>query len=275
MNQSSREPDRFRFIRRAANGLRKVAAGLRPFNESVWPGVRNDLFVAHESIYHFFSRFSYDKSVLDAGCGTGYGAIHLARSDARSVTGIDIDPLSIRYARRHFVANNLEFCVGNLQSLLFADRSFELVVASNALEHLRMPTLFLHDLHRVLTTDGTAMIAVPPILSAQDLSVHANIHYHRSNLTVDDWLELFRDSNFEVECYSHRAFRDVAPHFESPRSSALSVSDFEFVATTRDGFYSRPSITAIFALKVAPAKWESVDARASGTAAAETGRRSR
>ncbi len=29
-------------LHRALNGIRKVAAGLRPFSESVWPGVRND-----------------------------------------------------------------------------------------------------------------------------------------------------------------------------------------------------------------------------------------
>lgn len=37
-------------IVRTINGLRKVAAGLKPFSESVWPGVRNDLFVANQSI---------------------------------------------------------------------------------------------------------------------------------------------------------------------------------------------------------------------------------
>src|SRR6266566_3430102 len=78
------------WLHRALNGIRKVAAGLRPFSESVWPGVRNDLFVAHESIYRFFANDVRNRDVLDAGCGTGYGSHILARSGAKSVVGVDL-----------------------------------------------------------------------------------------------------------------------------------------------------------------------------------------
>jgi len=63
---------RFRYWhKRFLNGMRKVASGLRPFNESVWPGVRNDLFVAHESLYQLAAPYAAGARVLDAGCGTG------------------------------------------------------------------------------------------------------------------------------------------------------------------------------------------------------------
>ena len=89
-------------LARAINPIRKVAAGLRPFSESVWPGVRNDLFVAHESIYRYFGERVRGLEVLDAGCGTGYGSRILAESGARHVVGIDLDRHDIRYARRHY-----------------------------------------------------------------------------------------------------------------------------------------------------------------------------
>src|SRR5262249_45035184 len=89
-------------IRRLRNGVAKVAAGLTPFGESVWPGVRNDLFVAHESIYAYFATFAQGRRVLDAGCGAGYGALALARAGARSVLAVDIDRRNIAYGRRHF-----------------------------------------------------------------------------------------------------------------------------------------------------------------------------
>ncbi len=56
---------RARRTQRILNGLRKVTAGLRPFGESVWPGVRNDLFVAHESIYRFASPYARGANVLE------------------------------------------------------------------------------------------------------------------------------------------------------------------------------------------------------------------
>jgi ubiquinone/menaquinone biosynthesis C-methylase UbiE len=237
------------WLQRASNGIRKVASGLRPFGESVWPGVRNDLFVAHESIYQFFSNFAKGKRLLDGGCGTGYGAFHLAKSGALSVTAIDADRLSIRYARKHSVADNLTFDVGDLEELPYQQASFDLVVTSNALEHLRNPSRFLQGLCRVLTSDGKAIIAVPPILNDQDVSVHARIHYHRSNLTIDQWLHVFRAANFDPQCYAHRVRKGILPQFESPHPSMLSVDDFEFTVTTRDGLYSVPAITAVFVLQ--------------------------
>ena len=146
------------WLQRASNGIRKVASGLRPFGESVWPGVRNDLFVAHESIDRFFSNFAKGRRLLDGGCGTGYGAFHLAKNGAFSVAAIDADRLSIRYARKHFAADNLTFDVGDLEELPYQRASFDLVVSSNALEHLRNPSRFLQGLQRVLTSDGKAII---------------------------------------------------------------------------------------------------------------------
>jgi 2-polyprenyl-3-methyl-5-hydroxy-6-metoxy-1,4-benzoquinol methylase len=110
---------------RIVNGIRKAAAGLRPFNESVWPGVRNDLFVAHESIYHFAASFARGKRVLDAGCGTGYGSSVLG-DVAVSVIGVDIDARSVGYARRHFKRPGVSFEVMDLENIHF-EGSFDLV----------------------------------------------------------------------------------------------------------------------------------------------------
>ncbi len=122
-------------VRRLLNGLRKVAAGLRPFNESVWPGVENDLLVAHRSIYRFFAGFVAGRDVLDAGCGTGYGSAVLADAGARSVLGVDVDRLSVAYAQRRFRRANLTFRRADCEQL-------ELPVIRRPvglLEHARAP----------------------------------------------------------------------------------------------------------------------------------------
>jgi len=102
---------------RALNGIRKVAAGLRPFSESVWPGVRNDLFVAHESIYRFFASDVGNLDILDAGCGTGYGSHLLAEAGAESVIGVDLDRRNIAFARKRYSAPNLSFAVADIEEL--------------------------------------------------------------------------------------------------------------------------------------------------------------
>ena len=236
-----------RALQRLTNGLRKVAAGLRPFNESVWPGVRNDLFVAHESIYAWVAALARGARVLDAGCGTGYGSALLAEGGARRVVGVDIDRRTIRYARRRHPS--IEFRVGDIERLDLPPDSFDLVVASNAAEHLHDPARFVRGMREVLSADGTLIVAVPPIYTSHDRDVHGAIHYHRSNLTIDEWVAAFERGGFAVQCVAHRARPGVAPDFASPFPSELTRGDFEFAETDRDGLYAEPCITAIFRLR--------------------------
>jgi SAM-dependent methyltransferase len=238
-----------RLLARGTNGIRKIVAGLRPFNESVWPGVRNDLFVAHESIYDFFGCFADGRDVFDGGCGTGYGSARLAAAGARSVLGVDLDPSSIRYARRHYASDRVTFQIGDLECLSLADSSIDLAVASNSLEHLDHPERFLESLARYLRPGGVAILAVPPIYTGADLATHASIHYHRSNLTVEEWLSRIRDAGFQVACYAHRAAANRNPDFSSPFRSRLQVTDFVFTPTNACELRSTPSITAVFVAK--------------------------
>lgn len=237
------------WITRTTNGLRKVAAGLRPFSESVWPGVRNDLFVAHESIYGFFEAFCFDRRVIDAGCGTGYGAYQLAIAGAKEVIGIDIDERNIRFARDHYRAPNLKFESGDIQDLHSQVGQADVIVGSNSLEHLNNPAEFMRRALRVVG-DGTVIVAVPPIFTTADASVHADIHYHRSNLSVQQWLSLFAREAWSVDCFAHRRrSRELQIDFASPFQSRLQTSDFVVEKSSPEDLYEQGAITAIFAVR--------------------------
>jgi SAM-dependent methyltransferase len=237
----------------AWNSARKLAAGLTPHGESVWPGVRNDLFVAHESIYSFFSSFVAGKRVLDAACGTGYGSATMAAAGAVHVVGVDLDPRSLRYARRHFGRQKLEFRLADCERLEFAPGSFDLIVSSNTLEHLHHPEPFLAGAHRLLSVGGGLVVAVPPITDRRSLAEHHGIRYHRSNLSIDAWLTLFEASGWGAEAYRHVVREGVTLDFSSPFESKVRAEEFEFPRSDRNGLYDRPTITAIFVLSAAAA----------------------
>jgi SAM-dependent methyltransferase len=236
---------------RAMNGLRKVAAGLRPFSESVWPGARTDLFVAHESLYELFALHAKGRVVLDAGCGTGYGACKVAESGASQVLGLDVDSRSIAFARKRYVHSHLEFRVDDIEQLSVPAASFDLVIASNSLEHLRTPTLFFRRLRGILRRGGSAFVAVPPIYGAKEAEIHAGIHYHRSNLSVSEWADLIRQEGFAVSGYIHQARGPIMPNVYSHRPSRLASTDFSFVHVPVERLWLEPSITAVFHLTVA------------------------
>jgi SAM-dependent methyltransferase len=237
-------------LARVRNGLAKAFAGLRPFNESVWPGVRNDLFVAHESIYVFASQFAAGARVLDAACGTGYGTARLLASGAVSIDGVDIDVATVRYARRHSPDSRVRFQVGDLEKQPLPLGSFDLVVSSNTLEHLRRPDSFLQRLASSLAPGGRVVVALPPIYSESDLAVHARIAYHRSSLSVRAWHDLFRSLGWSVTLFGQRLAAEFGtPDFTSPYSSRLRAEDFSFVPLGLDAFYEKPSIGAIYVLR--------------------------
>ncbi len=235
-------------VRRLLNGLRKVAAGLRPFNESVWPGVENDLLVAHRSIYRFFAGFVAGRDVLDAGCGTGYGSAVLADARARSVLGVDVDRLSVAYARRSFRRPNLEFRRADCERLELPPSSVDLAVSSNVLEHLREPQMFLEALHLILRPGGEALVAVPPIFSQHDLELHQGIGYHRSNLTVSAWSELLHATGWRVEVFRHDHPRAGRIDFASPFAATTQDDEFSFSPADLASVERELPITVIFRL---------------------------
>ena len=233
-------------LRRLYNGMRRIAAGLPPAEEAVWPGVRNDLFVAHESVYRFATQFAVDRRVLDAACGTGYGSHILASAGATDVLGIDLNSRRVRYAVRTFRAPNLRYRVGDCHELRLPPRSVELIVSSNTLEHLAQPALFLSGAARALTIGGQLLVVVPPVLSECDVAVHSANRYHESALSVRAWTELFVASGWSYRFFSHSCRAPL--DFSSPAASGVSAADFAFVEQSADGAYSQPPLSAAFLL---------------------------
>ena len=94
-----------------------------------------------------------DKSVLDAGCGTGIFSIIFANKGAGRVTGIDISEGSLQTARslkEKFELNNAEFQRQDMLALPFADASFDIVWAWGTVHHNTDPLKAIDELIRVL-----------------------------------------------------------------------------------------------------------------------------
>ena len=79
------------------------------------------------------------RSVLDVGCGDGENAMNFAKLGAR-VTGIDISPKSIELARRRAEVNGVtdstSFVCAPLETVDFADNSFDVIWGDAVLHHL-------------------------------------------------------------------------------------------------------------------------------------------
>jgi SAM-dependent methyltransferase len=128
--------------------------------ERVVPGlVDPDLLNEHVARYRFAARFAEHAGVLDAGCGSGYGAAELA--NAAAVIGIDISAEAVAHARQTFSRPGVHFLQGACESLPFAGESFDLLVAFEVIEHLDGWQRMLAEAHRVLRPSGVLLVSTP------------------------------------------------------------------------------------------------------------------
>ena len=129
--------------------------------ERVIPGqVNDDLWSEHVARYAYARRYAEGRRVLDAGCGTGYGSAELAQS-ALVVTGIDVAPQAIGFARATYPIPSLRFLVASCAVMPFPENAFDLVVAFEVIEHLPAHRAFLQECARVLTHHGLFIVSSP------------------------------------------------------------------------------------------------------------------
>lgn len=231
-----------RLVRRARNFARKLRAGLTPFGENVSPEIPNDLFVAHLSIYAFAVRYARAARVLDVGCGAGYGSEFVRGAGASEVIGLDLDRRNIRYATRRYP--RVQFREANAERLPRDLGSFDLILASNVLEHLHDVNPAL-DAMRVMAR-GRVIIAVPPIVDEASLRANEAIPYHRSNHMMTRWIEMLGSRFASVKTFRHFPREGVNPDFSDPYPSRLKPEDFVFEEVAVGESPAKPTLTALF-----------------------------
>ncbi len=129
--------------------------------ERAVPGqIESDLWNEHVARYLFAARPAAGRRVLDAGCGTGYGAALLAER-ARSVVGVDLAWEAVEYARRRYCRANLSFLRASAVALPFPDGAFDLAVAFELIEHLEDWQGLLEELRRVTAPAGACLLSTP------------------------------------------------------------------------------------------------------------------
>lgn len=95
--------------------------------------------------------------VLDVGCGTGLNARVLA-TKGHEVVGIDISEKAIeKFRQAGFVGEKCDIA----KEIPFKDCSFDLVYASETIEHVVDTKRFLAEIYRVLKPGGMLLLSAP------------------------------------------------------------------------------------------------------------------
>lgn len=157
----------------------------------------------------------------DLGAGEGAVAFLLARR-AKKVYAVDSSPQMVEYGRRLAAergVRNVEYRLGDLESLPLKEASVDAAFFSQSLHHAQHPQRALAEAFRILRRDGRVVIL--------DLARHH--HEEARELYADEWLgfteaemrRFLREAGFrEIEtAVVHR--EEQAPHFETLFATGL------------------------------------------------------
>lgn len=137
------------------------------------------VYFEHLVRYFFASQFVKDKIVLDAACGSGYGARLLALAGAKKVIAVDIRKDVINYAKKNYSHPNIEYLVSDLNLLSLPKKSVDIIVSFETIEHVNNPERVMRLLKGFLTDNGIAVWSTPDKKHTE----HVNeFHLHEMSL---------------------------------------------------------------------------------------------
>ena len=143
-------------------------------------------------------------SILDGGAGVG--CFRYADFPGSHIVALDVKPIA-----RIKDPSNVERVVGDLETLPFPEKSFDLATLNFVLEHTLRPDKVVSEIGRVLKTEGIFYLSVPDSTSVDDRMfrmAHKLTHpaswfnpdpdYHNQTFTVESLRELLGKHGFSI-----------------------------------------------------------------------------
>lgn len=135
-----------------------------------WFRRRRDLVV------DWVANFSKDVTILDIGCSSGALLSDLKSKGFSGLYGIDISASAIALARENGHRNTQLMDGGNIT---FDDEMFDVLIASDCLEHIDDDQAALAHWFRILKPGGTLILFVPAYMFLWSAHDEANHHKRR------------------------------------------------------------------------------------------------
>jgi SAM-dependent methyltransferase len=158
-------------------------------------------YLRHMAAYLFTEKFVQNKTVLDNGTGSGYGAYYLAAHGAKKVMGIDISPEAVDFASKKYKCQNLEYKIMDSTNLNINFETFDVVISFQVIEHLKNPEKFLKEIKRILKDSGIAVISTPNKETYSPNSSEPENPFHIKEYYLDEFRDLAESVFERVEIF--------------------------------------------------------------------------
>jgi SAM-dependent methyltransferase len=175
-----------------------ITGALPLTGERTVPGIpaENYWFRRHEAAYLHLAALVEDRTVLEVGCGEGYGAALLA-GHARRVLGIDYDALTVAHAAARYP--DAQFVRANLAALPIVDGGVDLVATLQVIEHVWNHREFVGECRRVLRPGARLLVTTPNRLTFSPGLEQPLNPFHTKEFTAAELTDLLAAEGFDIE----------------------------------------------------------------------------
>ena len=158
---------------------------------------------AYDEMYALIQPIVRHKTVLELASGTGLIAKHIVNAAAH-IEATDASAEMILEAKRNNQSAKLHFSVQDMFRLPYADKSFDVVIVSNALHIVPQPEKALQEIKRVLKESGV-LIAPTFTHAGNSFSGKAKAFFMKlagfplhSRWTSEEYLRFLRQNGWTV-----------------------------------------------------------------------------
>ena len=158
---------------------------------------------AYDEMYALIRPLVRHKTVLELATGTGLIAKHIVNAAAH-IEAMDASAEMIAEAKRDNQSAKLHFSVQDMFRLPYADKSFDVVIVTNALHIVPQPEKALAEIRRVLKGDG---VLIAPTFTHAENSFTGKVRAFfmkmagfplRSKWTSDEYLRFLSQNGWAV-----------------------------------------------------------------------------
>jgi SAM-dependent methyltransferase len=156
---------------------------------------KNWWFVSRrDAIVRLLETTPRDKKILDIGCAGGVLVKDLTDKGFTSVHGLDFSPEAVEQCKEKGLKHVV---VGDAHATPFGTEEFDLLIASDSLEHLEHDEKALLEWKRILKKNGRLIIFVPAYNFLW--SEHDEVNHHFRRYSKADLRRKLLASGFQIE----------------------------------------------------------------------------
>ena len=145
-------------------GLQFTGERIVPEAVNCEPNFALKMYQEHVARYLLAAQFCDGKSVIDVGCGVGYGAQLLAQRGAKSVVAFDLSEDAIAHARANYSHERVTYFADSVHDVQFSEQ-VDLITCFELIEHVEHQDRVVRRLARALKPDGLLVISTPRALA--------------------------------------------------------------------------------------------------------------